>query len=185
MSATTPRRGSELLQARIAVDNLYRPFALKVEALLDEASAGGNEFWVISGFRDLRLQEALYAIGRTVDVHRETVTDARGGESAHNYGIAVDVCKDADMRRSGLQPNWELESYAPLKALCAKHGLVWGGNWKSTRRPHGDSPHIQWPGFVTATQLEPLREAFEAGGLDAVFEKIDEIQGGAPNGSGH
>ncbi len=51
---------------------------------------------VISGFRSSKEQDDLYAIGRTASLDRPTVTDARGGQSAHNFGLAVDVVPTLD-----------------------------------------------------------------------------------------
>jgi uncharacterized protein YcbK (DUF882 family) len=63
----------------------------------------GVELRIVSGFRSLQEQEALYAQGRTSAeirerVHKQgrggAVTDAPPGQSAHNYGLAVDLDPD-------------------------------------------------------------------------------------------
>src|SRR5690349_595619 len=46
---------------------------------------------IISGTRSYAEQDALYAIGRTVELKRKPVTKAQGGESNHNFSIAWDV----------------------------------------------------------------------------------------------
>lgn len=51
---------------------------------------------IISGYRDSVEQESLYAIGRTTQLGSKTVTDAHGGQSAHNYGLALDVVPTLD-----------------------------------------------------------------------------------------
>lgn len=51
---------------------------------------------IISGPRDSDKQDALYAIGRAAGDTRATVTDARGGQSAHNFGLALDVAPTFD-----------------------------------------------------------------------------------------
>lgn len=149
---------------RVDTSLLYKPFLWQVSQLLDEAWGLGLSFWPISGFRDYVEQSALYAQGRTAPGVR--VTDAQPGESPHNFGLAVDVCLDADALRAGLQPNYQAEKYEPLRALALKHGLVWGGRW-------GDGPHLQLFGYVTAEQLRPLRDVYEANGLLAVWDFID------------
>jgi len=59
-----------------------RAAATKLEAL-------GTYILVVSGLRTSSEQEALYAQGRTTPGH--IVTNAKAGESMHNYGLAVDV----------------------------------------------------------------------------------------------
>jgi peptidoglycan LD-endopeptidase CwlK len=45
---------------------------------------------VTSGFRSFEEQDRLYAQGRTTA--GQIVTNARGGESMHNFGVAFDYC---------------------------------------------------------------------------------------------
>jgi peptidoglycan L-alanyl-D-glutamate endopeptidase CwlK len=46
---------------------------------------------IISGTRTYAEQDAHFAIGRTIQLDHPKVTNARGGESNHNFGIAWDV----------------------------------------------------------------------------------------------
>lgn len=157
--------------SRIDVSMLYPPFLERLKALLDEAHSLGADFFVISGFRDYAAQSALYAQGRTVDGKHTPgpkVTNAKAGESVHNFGLGADVCRDGLLDRSGLQPDYRPESYEILRELAPKHGLVWGGSWLTP-----DYPHVQWPGFVTAKQLAPLKDRFEAMGLKSAFDYLD------------
>lgn len=166
---------SALLLSRIDTGKLYPPFLKKVQAMLDEALAAGISYWVISGFRSYAEQDGLYAQGRTTA--GGIVTNARGGQSAHQFGIAVDLCRDGLIDRVGLQPNWKPESYEALRALAPKHGLVWGGSWKFV-----DLPHVQLPGYVTGLDLKPLKNVFELGhaglpiGLASVFRFLDNAE---------
>lgn len=87
---------------------------------------------VISGTRTYEEQDALYAKGRTTPGPK--VTNARGGYSNHNFGIAFDI---------GLFRGREYLTASPLYDQCGpigeKHGLEWGGRWKS----FPDTPHYQ------------------------------------------
>lgn len=158
---------SALLLSRIDTSLLYPPFLERLQAVLDDALSQGAGYWVVSGFRGYSQQEELYAQGRTAK--GPIVTNARGGQSAHNFGIAADLVRDGYLERVGLQPDYRPESYNLLGPLAGKHGLAWGGNWRFK-----DLPHVQWPGLATALQLEPLRQAFELGGLAAVWKFIDD-----------
>jgi peptidoglycan L-alanyl-D-glutamate endopeptidase CwlK len=55
-----------------------------------EALAGrGMDALITDAFRTFPEQDALFAKGRTT--HGDVVTNARGGETNHNYGMAVDL----------------------------------------------------------------------------------------------
>jgi len=88
---------------------------------------------IISGTRSYQEQDALYAQGRK-GVPGRRVTNARGGQSNHNFGIAWDI---------GLfeGPRYLAESarYKELGALGRSLDLEWGGDWKSIK----DEPHFQ------------------------------------------
>src|ERR1700676_5276576 len=63
-----------------------QPYA---RALVTKAGANGITIKVISGLRTYAEQDDLYAQGRTKPGN--IVTNARGGYSNHNFGIAFDV----------------------------------------------------------------------------------------------
>lgn len=94
----------------------------------------GVQVRIICGTRSYAEQDALYAQGRT---HAGTrVTNARGGYSWHNFGLAFDFGlfrADGSYIGSG-------EQYGALGALArAVPWLEWGGDWKNFR----DMPHVQ------------------------------------------
>ena len=64
--------------------HLMLEFRRKVAALAEGLAARGMEVLITDGFRSFQEQDALFA-----KVPR--VTNARGGESNHNYGMAVDL----------------------------------------------------------------------------------------------
>ena len=61
----------------------------RVEQFLAAAKAQGIDLLVTSTYRDNTSQDALYAQGRTAP--GKIVTNARAGQSFHNYRCAVDV----------------------------------------------------------------------------------------------
>lgn len=101
-------------------------------ALMAKAAAVGIEIRVISGSRTYAEQNALYAKGRTAP--GEIVTNAKGGESNHNFGIAFDIGVFEG-------PSYLDESpkYKTVGILGQELGLEWGGNWTSIV----DEPHFQ------------------------------------------
>lgn len=128
---------------RIDTKVIYPIFLEKVKLLIANCQARGVDYWAISGYRTWAEQDALFAQGRdkngTVVDKIKVVTNARGGQSNHNYTIAVDFCPDKDKTRDGLQPDWNDAAYVILAEEAAKiPGLESGRNWKFK-----DNPHVQ------------------------------------------
>jgi peptidoglycan L-alanyl-D-glutamate endopeptidase CwlK len=91
-------------------------------------------------WRSSERQASLYAQGRTAPGKKVTNIDGVNSRSRHNYypSQAIDVCVDGDPG-PGKVAIWDTAAYEPLGPLCAKHGLVWGGNFKSIH----DYPHLE------------------------------------------
>lgn len=123
-------------------------------------------------FRSFQEQDALYAKGRTRPGNK--VTNARGGESFHNYGVASDI---AFYNENGGITWPEQGDYAKLWTRYGEHakkqGLEWGGDWKSIT----DRPHVEYhPGINSASQL---KAAHQRGGNEAAWDQmgIGEVPG--------
>lgn len=101
-------------------------------ALVQKAAVNGITIKIISGHRSYAEQDALYAQGRTAPGKK--VTNARGGYSNHNFGIAFDVGVF-----SGRQYLGESPKYKAVGVLGMELGLEWGGKWTS----FADEPHFQ------------------------------------------
>lgn len=101
-------------------------------ALIESAAAIGIAIKVISGTRSYDEQNALYEQGRSKP--GRIVTNARGGYSNHNFGIAFDI----GVFESGRYLD-ESPAYKAVGAIGMKLGLEWGGNWKTIQ----DEPHFQ------------------------------------------
>lgn len=101
-------------------------------ALQEACKREGFLITISYGFRSCEEQEALYAKGRTEP--GSIVTNARGGESFHNYGVAFDI------RPVASSP--EERERLRLKAgpLGEALGLTWGGRWETFK----DIPHFEY-----------------------------------------
>jgi len=131
-----------------------QPYA---RALVTKAGADGITIKVISGLRTYDEQNDLYAQGRTKP--GRIVTNARGGFSNHNFGIAFDVGVF-----EGSQYLDESPKYKAVGVLGMDLGLEWGGNWKTIQ----DEPHFQlrpkWAGDLSERDmLAELRSRKELG----------------------
>jgi peptidoglycan L-alanyl-D-glutamate endopeptidase CwlK len=136
-----------------------------VETLLPQVREIFRDLWValnehfankgirvefISGNRTWKEQDALYAQGRTAS--GKIVTNARGGYSNHNFGLAVDIGLF-----HGSDYLEESPFYAEIGRVVAQFkSLEWGGNWKSIQ----DEPHVQ---YATGLTLAEMRERVENG----------------------
>ena len=117
-----------------------RPYA---RSLVLKAAAIGITIKIISGLRTYDEQNALYAQGRTKP--GRIVTNAKGGYSNHNFGIAFDVGVFSGSNYVPESPN-----YKAVGALGVELGLEWGGNWKTIK----DEPHFQLRPKWAANQTE-------------------------------
>ena len=83
--------------------------------------------------RTWKQQDDLYALGRTK--HGKIVTWVKGGGSAHNYGLAGDVCQ---IKNGKAIWNMRLETWRKIAIIANEEGLDWGYDlWKK------DKPHFQ------------------------------------------
>jgi peptidoglycan L-alanyl-D-glutamate endopeptidase CwlK len=131
-----------------------RPYA---RALFFKARDKGIAINIISGTRTFEEQDRLYAKGRSTSGPR--VTNARGGYSNHNFGIAFDIGVFSGNRYLPDSP-----LYKAVGALGMELGLDWGGNWKSIV----DQPHFElrpaWAGDMSESRmLAELRSRRERG----------------------
>lgn len=106
------------------IATLLPPVQGYARALVHAAAAVNIQIRIISGTRSYAEQDALYAKGRTED--GDVVTNAKGGYSNHNFGIAFDVGVFEGSKYLGESPK-----YKAIGALGVQLGLSWGGSWNS------------------------------------------------------
>lgn len=90
--------------------------------------------------RSFEDQDQLYALGRTAKGH--IVTNAKAGQSAHNYGLAFDGAPCIGGKPLFAEPldgpHWQ--KYGSIGKSC---GMEWGGDFKS----FAEGPHFQMPNW--------------------------------------
>lgn len=128
---------------------LQHPFVDDLGALL--ASDAANWF-VTGGFRSFADQDADFAKGRdaagNVIEADAVITDARGGQSPHNYGFAGDLTLVVDGKDvwDYSDPNWQ-RLFGKIDAHPRLHSGI--------RFPIKDGPHVE---AVRWKQLIPQSE---------------------------
>lgn len=89
--------------------------------------------------RTFKEQDALYAQGRTVK--GKIVTNAKGGLSMHNYGLALDIV----LILNDGSASWDIKAdfdgdgksdWKEIVTIFKQYGWEWGGDWKFTDYPH-------------------------------------------------
>lgn len=156
------------LLVRIDASKLYPPFKKKLITAVRNCRSKGSDYFVISALRTWNEQADLYARGRTESGN--IVTNAEPGESAHNYGVAADGCKDSEKDRRGLQPDWNLEEYKLWAEEAERVGLEAGLYWKSFK----EGPHIQLPLKKHGFTWSALQTLHKEGGLERVWQELDK-----------
>jgi peptidoglycan L-alanyl-D-glutamate endopeptidase CwlK len=151
-------------QASIALANELGSFDGRsegnIQTLLPAAQRKAREFMkavqdigatvkIISGTRTFAEQDKLFRQGR--DLPGPKVTNARGGQSNHNFGVAWDI---------GIFQGGQYLPESPLYAQVSRRvkglGLEWGGDW--ARFP--DEPHFQ---VVREDDLTEVAAKFQEG----------------------
>lgn len=100
-------------------------------------------------------QDRLFAQGRTrlFDISGRRlgiVTQARGGQSIHNYGLAFDIVLLIDRNGDGIyeSASWDMSldtdkdgvrDWQEVVKICKKYGWTWGGDWTKFK----DNPHFE------------------------------------------
>lgn len=103
---------------------------------------------IVQGLRTIEEQNELYAQGRTKPGNK--VTNAKGGSSYHNYGLALDFAILIDKDGSGTydELSWDIRKdndkdgiadWLEVVRSFEDHGWNWGGRWHSLK----DYPHVQ------------------------------------------
>ena len=127
------------------LEDLLPPVKVRVEEFLASAKLAGIDLLVTSTYRDNASQDELYAQGRTKP--GKIVTNAKAGQSWHNYRCAVDVVPVVAGK-----PRWDVKDsvWQEVGRLGKAAGLEWAGDWKRFR----EYPHFQYTGGLTLAQLQ-------------------------------
>jgi len=123
---------------------------------------------VVQGLRTYAEQDALYAQGRTAP--GRIVTNAQGGQSMHNFGLAVDLAPMIEGK-----PDWDASdtNWQEMLAKGLTCGLEEGAHWTHVQP---DYPHF-YPQELPAGPSDAMREIFATQGLKAVWDEIFPLTG--------
>lgn len=102
-------------------------FASAVRAAQATLEPAGIFLCVYSGLRTSDEQNADFGRGRTLP--GSIVTNARAGQSMHNYGLAADIVPYLQGQDGALDWNSSSPRFLAMVAALKSEGLAWGGDW--------------------------------------------------------
>ena len=135
------------------ITQLNPTVAANSEKLIALSEKVGISILITDDFRSSQEQDALYRQGRSDE--GAIVTNAKGGESYHNYGLAVDFA----LRTSKGKVVWDMEfdgnqngksDWMEVVAIAKQLGFSWGGDWES----FPDYPHLQMDFSYSIQELQ-------------------------------
>ena len=131
--ATTTRISLLHPSVRVEMTNIIKECNSKL--------SGRSQVRISEGLRTFAEQDQLYK-------KRPKVTNAKGGQSVHNYGFAVDIVLIIDGKTASwdTKKDWDgdkVSDWDECVKVFAKYGWNWGGNWTSFK----DMPHFDKIGF--------------------------------------
>lgn len=132
---------------------LLREEATQLYDEINEALTGRAMVRFTQALRTIEEQDGLYAQGRSKP--GKIVTNAKGGTSYHNYGLAVDIVLILENK----QISWDMKTdydddnfpdWMECVRIFESHGWEWGGRWISFK----DFPHFQKTFGYSIKQLQ-------------------------------
>lgn len=130
------------VQELVPITGLHPVVAESEKLLVRKTARRGIEIVITHGFRSNEEQDALFNQGRSIAGN--IVTNAQGGESYHNYGLAIDFA----LRTPEGDVVWDMErddngngqvDWMEVVELAKELGFTWGGDWAN----FPDYPHLQ------------------------------------------
>jgi peptidoglycan L-alanyl-D-glutamate endopeptidase CwlK len=119
------------------INKLHPKVREEVRDLINKANAAltsHSQIRIVQGLRTFEEQNALY-------LKRPKVTNAKGGQSYHNYGLAIDFCLIID----GKEVIWntskdfdgdQIADWLEVVQIFVKAGWYWG-------KAFNDLPHLE------------------------------------------
>ncbi|ETT50213.1 M15 family metallopeptidase [Paenibacillus sp. FSL H7-689] len=141
------------IQEALPITGLHPLVAENEKLLASKAVRRGIEIVITHGYRSSEEQDALFNQGRSSAGN--IVTNARGGESYHNYGLAIDFA----LRTPEGDVVWDMErddngngkaDWMEVVDLAKELDFTWGGDWAN----FPDYPHLQMDFGLSINELK-------------------------------
>lgn len=125
----------------------------KRDELIKLAGEKGIILVITDDFRSFEEQNTLFDKGRSAEGN--IVTHARGGESYHNFGLAIDFA----LKLSDGSVIWDMKydgngngiaDWDEVVSIAKSLGFTWGGDWAQFK----DYPHLQMDFGLSIQELQ-------------------------------
>jgi len=134
------------------IETLHPFIKEEVKKLVDTINTS-----ILTGNAKVRISQALrtFAEQDALYKQRPKVTNAKGGDSIHNYGLAIDIVLIID----GKVASWDTKKdfdkdlqsdWMEVVQVFKRAGYVWGGDWRTFK----DMPHFEKTKGNTLKQLK-------------------------------
>ena len=151
------------------IDKLHPELQVCVNKFLQECKKQGLDVLITETLRTKEEQEELYAQGRTKPGN--IVTNARGYQSPHAWGVAFDFCRNEKGREYD-----NTDGFFEFVGEIAKtifddteYDLFWGGDFKT----FVDKPHIEMIKYLPSNSTKRLIDTY---GTPEEFMKTWEVE---------
>lgn len=156
-------------EARLSL--VWPVLAEKIRGMAAMLELEGIEIRVVQGLRTWAEQDALYAQGRTTK--GIIVTNARGGQSWHNFGLAADCVPSQFGTGQIYNPDWNNAhpSWIRMETVGQSLGLTSGASWRS----FPDAPHFEDTNgvFPQGSPNDEAKQLFVSRGIQAVWDVLE------------
>lgn len=126
------------------IKELHPKVASMAALFINKCKEKGIDILITSTYRDNESQNSLYAQGRTTAGKK--VTNARAGQSFHNYRLAFDFVPIVNGKA-----DWNnLKTFQKCGEIAESIGLEWAGRWKSFK----ELAHCQFTNGLTIADLQ-------------------------------
>ena len=126
------------------IDKLHPELQVCVNKFLEECKSRGLDVCITETLRTQEEQEALYAQGRTTS--GKIVTNCRGFQSPHCWGVAFDFCRNVKGKEYDNSDKFFDYVGEIAKTIFddTEYDLFWGGDFKT----FVDKPHIEMKKYL-------------------------------------
>lgn len=153
LSDSNPFQVSKINHSAALPTELHSDVRERSNQLIQQAAKKGIVIAITDGFRSAWEQDRLYEKGRTTGGN--IVTYAKGGESYHNFGLAIDFA----LKTPAGDVIWDMEydgnnngkaDWTEVVEMAKALGFEWGGDWADFK----DYPHLQMDFGLTIADLQ-------------------------------
>ena len=133
------------------IEHLHPGLQKICNQFVEQCKAAGLNVKITDTLRTKEEQDSLYAQGRTKP--GSIVTNVSYPNSAHNWGVAFDICRNVKGREYDDSDGF----FAKCGEIGKQLGLFWGGDFRSFT----DKPHFEWEKYMPGNSVKSLKAMYE------------------------